>query len=136
MPRYSRYIYIISRASVIHNYLSRGFHIVSSIRGRKNARASPLRIHAPTPDATHDRHFHLRSVSPILFRTSWSYPPISHGNTSSLYPFHTRVVDPVRVSPVSYASGGSESVDRPIVYGNRSVVIVRIIRMEISWKRR
>jgi len=54
------------------------FTSLQAVRGRKNARASPLRTYT---DVTHDRNFHLRSVSPVLFCASWSGIPWEHSNS-------------------------------------------------------
>jgi len=92
------------------------------------------RPYAPTPMP---RTIDTSTYDPFRRSCSAHRDPVSHGNMSNIYLLHTRVIDPVRISPsVSHAPNnrGSEPVDRLIVYGNRCIIAVRITGMEIPWK--
>lgn len=100
-------IYIISGASVIHNYLSCSFHIIASCTWAQECSRLAL-----ARSRTYTRR-HARSTHPPTIRFAGSCSvhrdPVSHGNMSSIYSLNTRVVDPVRISPpVSHASNTVE----------------------------
>lgn len=112
--------------SVICNYLSRDFHIVASSTWAQEC--SRLALARPR---TYTRR-HARSTSTYdPFRRSCS---VHHDPMGTRRAFiHTRIVDPVKISPVSHAPW--KRIGWSIVYGNRRIIAVRISEVEILWKR-